>query len=113
MHGRDYARLKIFHGTQAEKTYAALLYGLIDQGEDTESCEYATMVDVLLQAMNSEDKRLRAAAGLALVCEHIMTKAVFQHFNDIVPALISSFDTDLVINRHRTRPRHRNRSCNR
>lgn len=97
--GRDYARSKLFYGMEAEKTYAALLYELIDQGEDTESCEYAAMVEVLLKALKSEDKKLRAAAGLAVIYEENSAPVVFQHLHEIIPALISSFDTDLVIDR--------------
>ena len=97
--GRDYARLKLFHGTEEEKTYAALLYELIDLGEDTESREYAAMVQILLKAIKNDDKKLRAAAGLALVYEENSTTVLFEHFHEIVTALISSFDTDLVVNR--------------
>lgn len=103
--GRDYARLKLFHGTPEEKTYAALLYELIDQGEDSESREYPVMVEVLLEALKSEDKYLRAAAGRALIHYEEDNTAFFEHFHEIVPVLISSFDTDLVIDRrHRDDP---------
>ncbi len=95
---RDYARVKLFHGTEEEKTYAAILYELIDLGEDTTSRAYAVMVEALLKALKSEDKSLRAAAGLALINSETST-LFFEHLHEIVPALISSFDTALVIGR--------------
>lgn len=100
IHGRDFSRLKLLHGTRQEKPFAAILYQLIDQGEHPEPPEYPAMVDALLAALKSEDKRLRAAAGLALVDAEEST-LFFDHFHEIIPALISSFDTDLIIDRRR------------
>lgn len=97
---RDYARLKLLHGTEEDKTHAALLYELIDQGKNTESPEYTAMVEALLRTLKSEDKNLRAAAGLALIDPEKST-LFFEHLHELVPSLIASFDTDLVIFRQR------------
>ncbi len=96
--GRDYARLKLFHGSTEEKTYAALLYELIDVGENRRPGEYAAMVEVLLKALKSEDKNLRAAAALALLHDEPHS-LFFEHLHELVPAMISSFDTPVVLDR--------------
>ncbi|MEK7710521.1 MAG: hypothetical protein AAB341_01380, partial [Planctomycetota bacterium] len=102
-HGREFAKQKLLKGNETEKSYAALLYELTRAGEpnDYDTAEFKAMVDALLKAIKSDDKYLRAAAIDALL--HDTEKGVvFEHYRDLVPAMISSFDVDLVIKR-RTR----------
>jgi len=100
--GSEFAKQKLKDGTDTEKIYAALVYELsvACSAEDFEydAPEFAAMVEALLKAIKNEDKYLRAAAGAALVYDEEST-AWFRHFHEIVPALISSFDTDLIIDR--------------
>ena len=102
-HGREFAKQKLKNGSETEKIYAALVYELsvacAGEEHDYDSPEFKAMVEALLRALKGEDKYLRAAAGLALVYDDGST-VFFEHFHEIIPALISSFDTDLVIDRH-------------
>lgn len=68
------------------------------ENHDYDAPEFKAMVEALLRAIKSEDKNLRAAAGAALVYDEHST-VFFEHLHEIVPALISSFDTDLLIDR--------------
>ena len=96
----DFARSKLLHGDDAERTYAALLYELSANSADSNSREFSLMVDVLLDSLSDDDRNLRAAATLALT-ELSEGAILFKHFHAIVPAMISSFDTDLIIRRGR------------
>lgn len=103
-HGRDFAKKKLRTGNDTEKIYAALVYELSfpcsddDDDHDYDSPEFKAMVEALLRALKSEDKSLRAAAGAALVYDEDEDSTVFfEHLHEIVPALISSFDTELFI----------------
>jgi len=100
--GRDFAKKKLLNGNESEKIYAALVYELsvscAGDEFDYDSAEFKAMVEALLRALKSEDKNLRAAAGAALVYDEEST-VFFEHLHEIVPALISSFDTDLIIDR--------------
>lgn len=101
-HGREFAKQKLLKGNDTEKVYAALVYELSfpcnDEHHDYSSPEFKAMVEALLRAIKSEDKYLRAASGLALVYDE-KSIVFFQHFHEIIPVLLSSFDTDLVIRR--------------
>jgi len=102
--GRDFAKQKLKNGSETEKIYAALVYELsvacAGDEHDYDSPEFKSMVEALLRALKSEDKSLRAAAGAALVYDVYEDSTVFfDHLHEIVPALISSFDTDLIIDR--------------
>jgi len=103
-HGREFATQKLLQGTDAEKTYAALVYELSfpcnDDHHDYDSPGFKAMVEALLKALKSDDKNLRAAAGAALLYDEGEGSTVFfDHLHEIVPVLISSFDTDLIIDR--------------
>jgi len=102
-HAREFAKQKLLNGNDTEKIYAALVYELTRAGQpdDYDTPEFAAMVDALLRAIKSDDKYLRAAAIDALLHDR-ENDIVFQHYHEIVPAMISSFDVDLVIKR-RTR----------
>jgi len=98
--GREFAKEKLLTGNDTERIYAALAYELTRGGQpdDYDTREFKAMVQALLEAIKSDDKYLRAAAGLALVYDP--DSAVwFEHFHEIVPVLISSFDTELQIER--------------
>jgi hypothetical protein len=99
-HGREFAKQKLKKGTENEKTYAALVFELTRAGEkpDHDTPEFKAMVEALLKAIKSEDKSLRAVAGAALVYDEDNT-VFFDHLHEIIPALISSFDTELVVRR--------------
>ncbi len=98
--GREFAKQMLLNGTETEKTYAALVYELTRAGErgDHDTPEFAAMVEVLLEAIKSDDKYLRAAAVLALVHDH-ESNVFFRYLHDLIPVLISSFDTDLIVRR--------------
>lgn len=103
-HGREFAKKKLLKGSETEKIYAALTYELsvacAGDEHDYDSAEFKAMVEALLLAIYSEDKSLRAAAGAALVYDKDEDSIVFfDHLHEIVPALISSFDTDLIFDR--------------
>ncbi len=99
-HGREFAKQKLLNGNDTEKIYAALVYELTRAGQpdDYDTPEFKVMVEALLKAIKSEDKYLRAAAVVALIHDE-RSSLQFQYYYEIVPSLISSFDTDLVINR--------------
>ncbi len=98
--GREFAKQKLLKGNDTEKIYAALVYELTRAGQpdDYDSPEFDAMVKSLLRAIKSDDKYLRAAAVVALIHDE-RSSLPFKYYHDIVPALISSFDTDLVIYR--------------
>lgn len=98
--GRELAKQKLLKGNETEKIYAALVYELTRAGQpdDHDTPEFAAMVEALLKAIKSDEKYLRAAAGHALVYDEKST-VFFNHLHEIVPALISSFDTELVVRR--------------
>lgn len=102
--GREFAKQKLLKGNESEKVYAALVYELTRVGKapDSGTPEFKAMVEGLLRAIKTDDKYLRAAAGLALALDDKDT-VWFDHFHEIIPALISSFDTDLIIE-HRHKP---------
>jgi hypothetical protein len=97
-HGREFAKQKLLHGNDTEKVYAALVYELTRGGQpdDTETPEFKAMVEALLRAVKSDDKYLRAAAALALVHDDDIP-LFFDHLHELIPVMISSFDTDLII----------------
>lgn len=101
--GREFAKQKLKNGSDTEKIYAALVYELTRAGEpdDYDTPEFKAMVEALLKAIKTEDKNLRAASIDALL--HDPSNALaFRYYYDLVPAMILSFDVDLVIVR-RTR----------
>jgi hypothetical protein len=99
-HGREFAKKKLLTSNDTEKIYAALVYELTRGAEpdDYGTLQFAAMIESLLRAIKSDDKYLRAAAGLAVVYDRKST-VFFDHFHEVVPALLSSFDTELVIKR--------------
>ena len=101
--GREFAKQKLLKGNETENIYAALVYELsvtcAAEDFDYDAPEFKAMVEALLRAIKSEDKNLRAAAGYALVYDEKST-VFFDHLHEIVPALISCFDTELIIDRH-------------
>jgi hypothetical protein len=101
-HGREFAKQKLLNGNDSEKIYAALVYELTRAGEpdDYHTPEFNAMVQGLLQGIKSDDKYLRAAAGVTFVWDDKKT-IWFDHLHDLIPALISSFDTELIIPRRR------------
>lgn len=98
--GREFAKKKLLEGNNTERIYAALVYELTRpiEADDFGTPEFKAMVEALLRAIKSEDKYLRATAAVALVQDD-KRNAWFDHFHELVPALISSFDTELMIDR--------------
>lgn len=94
----DFIKEKLVHGAPTDRTYSALAYALSRKrgGSDHNTTECRIMAEELLNAIKSEDKMLRAAAGLALVRDE-KDKFFLDHWQEIIPALISSFDVNLVM----------------
>ena len=105
-HGQEFAKQKLLSpdSNEDQKVCAALAYELsvdcskTNRRHDYGSPEYSAMVRALLKGMKSEDKSTRAACAAALLYdEHSLV--FFDHLHEIVPALISCFDSELVIDR--------------
>lgn len=82
-------RRKLLEGTETERTHAALLLAYSSELSPD-------AVALLFAATKSDDKRLRALASYALLHADGAI-ALFDHFHEIVPALISSFGTPLIL----------------
>jgi len=91
-------RTKLLHGTDSERIHAALLCAY----SKLSSCREAAVAP-LLGAMKSDDKHLRAVASYALVYDD-ENGVVFDHFHEIVPVLISSFGTPIILDLHGNSP---------
>ncbi len=85
----DIVRAKLLRGTEIERIHAALL--LAYSGRLSRDA-----VAPLLAATKSDDKQLRALASYALVTADDAV-VLFDHFHEIVPALISSFGIPIIL----------------
>ncbi len=66
--GREFAKQKLLKGNDTEKIYAALVYDLTraDEADDHGTPEFAAMVEALLNAIDTDNEYLRAAAQQTL-----------------------------------------------
>jgi hypothetical protein len=85
----EIVRTKLLQGTENERTHAALVLAYSRHLSPD-------AVAPLLAATKSDNKRLRALASYALVGADDAV-VLFDHFHEIVPALISSFGIPVIL----------------